>query len=300
MSDGKMCTKKKKAKQAAEERVADKEGLPPRRISSFTVLELFALPAHVENVELIDLSLEKGNGEGSTTYSAGPSSVERWQWTCLIRMTLRGGSPNEPPHELAGLDVYLIMGLDCLHKQQQLANNQPKPANLEVPLPLSVRRVKSITRHRDGAATDLWEAVVDMGPDTTANTLGNSTSGRPQTPDLDEWKNSSVQQRLAKSEEWAAWLGEGLLVGRRNEGALVRCVSPSHSTRMSGEAAQSSSALESAPAAAMEGEDSQSQKSTGEERSESGSDQRRKKGVSSRRAGLEWYVNFDSFHKVRV
>jgi hypothetical protein len=292
---------KQKAKQAAEERVADKEGLPPRRISSFTVLELFALPAHVENVELIDLSLEKGNGEGSTKYSAGPISVESWQWTCLIRTTLRGASARlEPPHELAGLDIYLIMGLDCLHKQQQLVNNQLKPADLAVPLPLSVRRVKSITRHRDAAAADLWEAVVDMGPDTTANTLGNSTSGRPQTPDLDEWKNSSVQQRLAMSEEWAAWLGEGLLVGRRKEGVLVRCVSPSHSSRMSGETAQSSSALKSAPAAAMEGEDSQSQKSTGEERSESGSEERRKKSGSSRRAGLEWYVNFDSFHKVRV
>ena len=215
-------------------------------------------------------------------------------------MTLRGGSANEPPPELAGLDVYLIMGLDCLHKQQRQANNQLKPANLAVPLPLSVRRVKSITKHRDGAAVDLWEAVVDMGPDTTANTLGNTTSGRPQTPDLDEWKNSSVQHILAKSQEWAAWMGEGLLVGRRNEGVLVRCVSPSCSPPMSGEAAQSSSALKSAPAAAIEEEDSQSQKSTGEEKSESVSEARRKKGVSSRCAGLEWYVNFDSFHKVRV
>jgi len=232
--------KNKKAKQAAEERVADKAGLPPRRISAFTILELFALPAHVENVELIDMSLEKRNGEGSTNPSGGPSSVESCQWTCLIRTTLRGASAKEPPPELAGLDVYLIMGLDFLHKQRQLANDrpqpqpkpqpqpQPKPASLPVPLPLSIRRVTSITRHRDGAKADLWEAVVDMGPDTTADTLGNTTSGRPQTPDLNEWINSSVQQRLAKSGEWAAWLGEGLLVGRRNEGVLVRCVSPSH------------------------------------------------------------------------
>ena len=60
------------SKQAAEEQVALRAGLPPRRITSNTVIELFARPARVENVEMRELSLEERDGLSS----AGSGSLE--------------------------------------------------------------------------------------------------------------------------------------------------------------------------------------------------------------------------------
>ena len=58
--------------EAAEEQVALRAGLPPRRITSNTVIELFARPARVENVEMRELSLEERDGLSS----AGSGSLE--------------------------------------------------------------------------------------------------------------------------------------------------------------------------------------------------------------------------------
>jgi len=60
-------------------------------------------------------------------------------------MQLTGGSASESPPELAGMDLYLAMGIDMLTKQQQLAINQP--ASRGASLPLSIRRVKSLARY---------------------------------------------------------------------------------------------------------------------------------------------------------
>ena len=90
---------------------------------------------------------------------------------------------------------------------------------------------------------------------------------------------------------WNGWLGEGLLVARRNEGVLTRCVAPTSASR----SAASGAPLAPSPsdAAAEEGSKDSDLESEDEE-----AERPQKGGTASLGVdvlgGVQWFVKFDS------